>query len=72
MLHCIKQAPLKGGENQFADGLYCANLLKKRFPQLYRTLTSVPCDFANVGTDLYECHQHQSKPTIRYFEFIYI
>ena len=64
MLHCIKQVQSEGGENQVADGFYAAKVLKEKYPEHYKTLTTVPVDFSDIGEDAYKFHNQYKQYTI--------
>jgi gamma-butyrobetaine dioxygenase len=51
LLHCIQQYEMEGAENEFVDGFYLANMIRDKFPKEYKTLTTVPVDFWDVGVE---------------------
>ncbi|CAH1797488.1 unnamed protein product, partial [Owenia fusiformis] len=57
MLHCIEQYEGEGGENDFSDGFYVAQLTKERAPEEYKTLETTPIDFWDVGEDVIKFHK---------------
>ena len=65
MLHCIKQVPTKGGENQFADGFHVAEVVKKLRPDYYKILCTSLVDFYDIGTDYYKFHKFARRPVIQ-------
>ncbi|KAK7791562.1 hypothetical protein R5R35_011063 [Gryllus longicercus] len=50
MLHCMEQTT-EGGENQFVDCLYLSQLLKETQPDIYKTLSTVPVDWSDIGEE---------------------
>ncbi|XP_071809482.1 gamma-butyrobetaine dioxygenase-like [Asterias amurensis] len=64
LLHCIEQAKGKGGENQFVDGWKIVKQLKEEYPDLYKTLSTVPVDYKNAATDRYPFHMKLARPII--------
>ena len=52
-LHCIKQTECEGGENQFSDSFYAADILKKQYPEYYNLLCTAPINFIDIGADHY-------------------
>ena len=64
MLMCHKQVPTIGGENQFSDGFFVAEHMRKEFPEHFRVLSTTPVPFIDVGIDAYEFHMLQTIPTI--------
>ena len=61
MLHCIKQVQSEGGENQMTDGFYVAKVLKEKYPEHFKTLTTVPVDFFDIGEDAYKFHKQYKQ-----------
>ncbi|CAJ1049241.1 gamma-butyrobetaine dioxygenase [Xyrichtys novacula] len=49
-LHCVTQA-VEGGESEVVDGFHMAEQLQREDPEAFRTLTSLPVDFTDTGTD---------------------
>jgi len=64
MLSCLKQVPTKGGENQFSDGFYAAEVMRDQHPDEFKLLTTVPVRFFDIGSDYYEYYKLFSTPVI--------
>ncbi len=64
MLHCIKQVQSEGGENQLTDVFYVANVLKEKYLEHFKTLTTIPVDFYDIGADAYKFHKQYKQYTI--------
>ncbi len=65
-LHCIKQYEMEGAENEFADGFHLAEIIRNEYPEDWKTLTTVPIDFQDVGDEpenYGEFHKVNSAPT---------
>ena len=53
-----------GGETELADGFYIAELMRKDYPEHFKTLTTVPVDFYDEGTDYYKFYNMTKHYTI--------
>ncbi len=51
MLHCIQQYEMSGADNEFVDGFYLAKMIESNHPKEWKTLTTVPVDFWDVGVE---------------------
>ena len=64
MLHCIRQTPTEGGDNQFADTFNVAEQMKEEYPGYYKILCETPVDFYEVGDEhygrYYRLHTHHT------------
>ena len=58
MLHCIEQAGVSGGENQFVDGLRVAEWVRQEAPQHYHLLRTEEVDFRDIGYEESVGHFH--------------
>ena len=56
MLHCIKQVPTKGGENEFVDCFNVAEQLRKNHPEEFELLTTMVIDYKDIAHDAYSSH----------------
>ncbi|ELT89689.1 hypothetical protein CAPTEDRAFT_152626 [Capitella teleta] len=56
MLHCLKQVPTQGGENEFVDCFQVGELMRKYHPEEFELLTTLPIDYKDVGADSYNFH----------------
>ena len=63
-MHCISQVPTRGGETELADGFYIAELMRNEYPEHFHTLTTVPVDFYDEGTDYYKFYNMTKHFTI--------
>jgi hypothetical protein len=55
-----------GGDNEFADGYYVANLIREHHPEEWKVLTEVPIDFQDIGVEEHsdsEFYKVHSTPT---------
>ena len=50
-LHCIDQIKGEGGENEFVDGFYVENIIRKNYPEEHNILTQTKVDFVDIGTE---------------------
>ncbi|KAK3528435.1 hypothetical protein QTP86_034248 [Hemibagrus guttatus] len=49
-LHCLQQAE-QGGESEVVDGFHMAELLRRKDPEAFNTLSSLYIDYTDVGSD---------------------
>ena len=50
----VKQHEGTGGESVMSDGLFCSEILRKRFPDEYNILSQTPVYFWDKGLKGYE------------------
>lgn len=67
LLHCIKQAKVEGGDNQFVDGFHIAERMREEQPEHFRLLTEVAMDHYDLGeeADNTKFFKLQRQPVIR-------
>jgi len=51
LLHCLVQSKSGGAQNQLADGFYVANLMKKEFPEEFKSLSTVLVNWTDIGRE---------------------
>ena len=57
MLHCLKFADtIVGGESTFVDTFIIADVLRKRYPEAFEALCTIPATFQKVAE-----REHQHK-----------
>ena len=56
MLHCIKQVPTEGGENEFVDCFNVAEKMRLNHPEEFKLLTTVAIDYKDIGADFTKYH----------------
>jgi len=66
LLHCrIFDKNVQGGESTFVDGFYAAEVLRKRNPEAFRTLTRLPATFEKIHYNRPEpVHMRSTRPHI--------
>ena len=53
LLHCIEQVSSEGGANQFVDGFYVSQQLKKHYPKTFDLLSTTRFQFVDFGKDMF-------------------
>lgn len=51
LLHCLVQSKSNGAQNLLADAFYVANLMKKEFPEEFRSLSNVVVNWSDIGKE---------------------
>ncbi len=67
ILHCIKQISTPGGDSEYGDTFFVANIMRRDYPEYFRILSTTPVDFIDVGSDAYgEFSKLTRHPTFLY------
>ena len=51
ILHCIKQTDSEGGDSEYGDTFFVAEVMRRDYPEYFKALTTTPVDFIDVGSD---------------------
>lgn len=63
-LHCLRQHEGKGGDNDLADGLNVADVLRERHPDLFQVLVDTPVYFQDKGFHHYDFDKITRVPVV--------
>lgn len=51
LLHCLVQSKSSGAQNQLADAFYIAQLMKDKYPEHYKSLSTVLVNWTDIGIE---------------------
>ena len=53
ILQCVKQTESEGGDSEFVDTFFVAEIMRRDYPEYFKLLTTTPVDFIDAGSDVH-------------------